>query len=503
MSNRIKVLFLSSEVTPFAKSGGLADVAGALPLSLKRLKVDVRIAMPFYRAVMEGNFKKRVLIKDLVVPLGAEKLNTNIYETLLEDIPVYLIERDDMYDRPYLYGNKRGDFYDNIERFCFFCNSALRLSEDLDFTPDIIHCNDWQTGIVPALLKGPYRTSRSLFSSSSLFTIHNMGYQGIFPREKLPVTGLPEAGFFHPEGLEYWGKISLLKAGIVYSDAITTVSPTYAMEIQTPEYGMGMEGILRERSSSLYGILNGVDYNEWDPSRDSHLAFCYSKKSISGKTQCKEALIKEMGLDPSINNLPLLGLVSRLDNQKGLDILVKIMDNILNLDVGMVILGSGDEGIENAIRKAADHHKGRMAIYIGFNEPLAHRIMAGIDLILIPSRYEPCGLTQMYALRYGTIPLVRATGGLNDTIEPFDDKTLKGNGFKFGPYDTKALLEQLGLAIRIFRDKKVWKKLMANGMSIDFSWDISAKAYIDLYRSIMKKSVNRISSSLNADYTSY
>jgi starch synthase len=493
MSNRIKVLFLSPEVTPFAKSGGLADVAGSLPLSLKRLKVDVRIAMPFYRAVMEENFKKKVLIKDLVVPLGAEKLNTNIFETLLEDIPVYLIERDDMYDRPYLYGNKRGDFYDNIERFCFFCHSSLRLSEDLDFTPDIIHCNDWQTGIVPALLKGPYSTSRALFNSSSLFTIHNMGYQGIFPREKLPVTGLPETGFFHPEGLEYWGKISLLKAGIVYSDAITTVSPTYAMEIQTPAYGMGMEGILRERSRSLYGILNGVDYNKWDPSRDNHLAFCYSKKSISGKTLCKEALIKEMGLDPSINNLPLLGLVSRLDSQKGLDILVKTLDNILNLDVGMVILGSGDKGIQDAFRKAAEQHKGRMAIYIGFNEPLAHRIMAGIDLILIPSRYEPCGLTQMYALRYGTIPLVRATGGLNDTIEPFDEKTSKGNGFKFVPYDTKALLEQLELAIRIFRDKMVWKRLMANGMSMDFSWDNSAKAYVDLYRSIMKKDRNRFS----------
>ena len=491
MSNRIKVLLLSPEVTPFAKSGGLADVAGSLPLSLKRLKVDVRIVMPFYRAVTEGNLKKRVLIKDLVVPLGAEKLNTNILETLLEDIPVYLIERDDMYDRPYLYGNKRGDFYDNIERFCFFCHSALRLSEDLGFTPDIIHCNDWQTGIVPALLKGPYSTSRSFFSSSSLFTIHNMGYQGIFPREKFSVTGLPETGFFHPAGLEYWGKISLLKAGIVYSDAITTVSPTYAMEIQTPEYGMGMEGILRERSRSLYGILNGVNYNEWDPSRDNHLAFCYSKNSISGKTLCKEALIKEMGLDTSINNLPLLGVVSRLDTQKGLDILVKTLENILDLDVGMVILGSGDKVIQDAVSKAAEQHKGRMAIYIGFNEPLAHRIMAGIDLILIPSRYEPCGLTQMYALRYGTIPLVRATGGLNDTIEPFDEKTSKGNGFKFGPHDPKALLEQLELAIRIFRDKKVWKKLMANGMSMDFSWDNSAKAYVDLYRSIMKKDRNR------------
>lgn len=487
MLNRLKVLFLSPEVVPFAKSGGLADVAGSLPLSLKRLKVDVRIAMPFYRIVMDGNFKKKILIKDLVVPLGGEKLKTNIFETLLEDIPVYLIERDDMYDRPYLYGNSRGDYYDNLERFSFFSHAALRLSQDLGFAPDIVHCHDWQTGIVPALLKGPYRTSEVFSATASLFTIHNMGYQGIFPREKLPVTGLPETGFFHPEGVEYWGKISLLKAGVVYSDAITTVSPTYAREIQTPEYGMGMEGILKGRSRFIYGILNGVDYNEWDPVKDDYLASHYSKKSISGKIRCKEALIKEMGLDLSLKGMPLFGLISRLDGQKGLDILLKTLDDILDLDVGLVVLGSGDEGIRNAFREAADRHKRRMGIYIGFNDSLAHRIMAGTDLLLIPSRYEPCGLTQMYALRYGTVPVVRATGGLNDTIETFDEKTGKGNGFKFGPYEPEALVNEIKRAIRLFKDNKVWKKLMANGMSADFSWDSSAKAYIDLYGSIIKK----------------
>jgi starch synthase len=259
------------------------------------------------------------------------------------------------------------------------------------------------------------------------------------------------------------------------------------MEIQTLEYGMGMEGIIRNRRRSLYGILNGVDYNEWDPSNDDHLASYYSKRSISGKMICKEALIKEMDLDPSLKSVPLLGLISRLDRQKGLDILVKILDNILDLELGMVVLGSGDEAIQNAFRKAAERHKGRLSIYIGFNDPLAHRIMAGIDLILIPSRYEPCGLTQMYALRYGTIPLVRATGGLNDTVEPFDEKTGRGNGFKFSPYDPKALLDEIGQAVRIFRNKKVWKRIMANGMSADFSWDVSAKTYLDLYRSIMKK----------------
>jgi len=265
------------------------------------------------------------------------------------------------------------------------------------------------------------------------------------------------------------------------------VSPTYAREIQTPEYGMGMEGILKRRSRFLYGILNGVDYNEWDPARDDYLASHYSKKSISGKIICKEALIKEMDLDLSLKGQPLLGLISRLDDQKGLDILVKTLDDIIDLDVALVVLGSGDEVIQNTIREAAERHRHRMGIYIGFNEPLAHRIMAGTDLLLIPSRYEPCGLTQMYALKYGTIPVVRATGGLNDTIEPFDEKTGKGNGFKFGPYEAETLLNEINRAIGIFKDKKVWKKLMANGMSADFSWDNSAKAYIDLYGSIVEK----------------
>jgi starch synthase len=488
MAENLKVLFLSSEVMPFAKTGGLADVAGSLPIALKRAGVDVRLVMPFYRTIKEGAYENHMAIKDIEIPFGESILKANIFETLLGvDIPVYLVEREDMFDRPNLYGNSKGDYYDNLERFSFFAHAALRLSQDLGFVPDIVHCHDWQTGIVPVLLKGPYKTSGVFSGTASLFTIHNMGYQGIFPKEKLPITGLPVTSFFHPEGVEYWGKISLLKAGIVYSDAITTVSPTYAREIQTPEYGMGMEGILKRRSRFLYGILNGADYNEWDPARDDYLASHYSKKSISGKIICKEALIKEMGLDLSLKGLPLLGLISRLDGQKGLDILVKTLDDILDLDVGLVVLGSGDEGIQNTVSEAADRHHSRMGIYIGFNDPLAHRIMAGTDILLIPSRYEPCGLTQMYALRYGTVPVVRATGGLNDTVEPFDEKTGKGNGFKFGPYEAEALGNEIKRAIRLFKDKKVWKKLMVNGMKANFSWDSSAKAYIDIYKSIIKK----------------
>jgi starch synthase len=268
---KLKVLFLSPEVVPFAKTGGLADVAGALPRALRRLGVDVRLVLPFYRVVREGNFKVWPLLKNLKIPLGSEKLMANVLETKIDGAPVYLIERDDLYDRPNLYGNAIGNYYDNLERFTFFAHAALRLTETLSLSPELVHCHDWQTGLVPALIKGPYGNVSTMAGTPTIFTIHNLGYQGIFPAEKLPVIGLPTAEFFHPEGLEFWGKISLLKAGIVYSDIITTVSPTYAREIQTPDYGFGMEGILMHRRNSLHGILNGVDYRLWNPSRDPHI----------------------------------------------------------------------------------------------------------------------------------------------------------------------------------------------------------------------------------------
>ena len=482
----LKVLFLSSEAVPFAKTGGLADVAGALPAALKRMGVDVRTVLPFYRSVKEGEFEIRPLLDELEVPLGAERLRASALETRTDDdIPVYLIDREDLYDRPNLYGNAGGDYYDNLERFSFFSHAALRLVESLSFTPDVVHCHDWQTGLVPALLKGPYRDVSNFSGTSSVFTIHNIGYPGLFPEEKLSITGLSRSDFFHPEGLEYWGKISLLKAGIVYSDAITTVSPTYAEEIRTPEYGMGMEGILQTRRTLLRGILNGVDYNQWDPRHDSHIGSNYAPQKMTGKSRCKDVLIKEMTLDTSLKARPLLGVISRLDTQKGFDLLVEVLEEILAMDVGLVVLGSGDEGIQKALKEAAERLPGRVGIFIGFNEPLAHRIMAGSDILLIPSRYEPCGLTQMYALKYGTVPVVRATGGLEDTIETFNPHKGDGNGFKFGPYEPGAFLEAVQRAIETFQDSKLWNKIMANGMKADFSWDRSAKRYLELYRSVI------------------
>jgi starch synthase len=484
---KLKILFLSPEAVPFAKTGGLADVAGSLPGALKRIGIDIRSALPFYRTVSEGDFEIRPLLDELEVPLGTALLRAKVFETRTDDdIPFYLIDREDLYHRPNLYGNPTGDYYDNMERFVFFAHAALRLIENIGFKPDVIHCHDWQTGLVPALLKGPYGKNPKLSRISSIFTIHNIGYQGVFPEEKLVVTGLPKDEFLNIDGLEFWGNISLLKAGIVYSDAVTTVSPKYAQELQTPEYGMGMEGILQARRAFLHGILNGVDYSLWDPRHDHHILLSYSPQEMEGKGHCKEALIKEMGLDDSIKSRPLLGVISRLDGQKGFDLLVELLEDILALDVGLVVLGSGVETIQKAIEEATERHPGRVGLFFGFNEPLAHRIMAGADIFLIPSRYEPCGLTQMYALRYGTVPVVRATGGLEDTIVQFDPKTKKGNGFKFGPFASKAFLAAIKEAVNCFQVPKIWNKLMLNGMREDFSWDRSAKKYLELYQSVIK-----------------
>ena len=385
-----------------------------------------------------------------------------------------------------IYGNALGDYYDNLERFSFYAHAALRLMRSISFSPDIIHCHDWQTGLIPALLKGPYRYNRLLSETPTVFTIHNLGYQGIFPSEKLPVTGLSKEDFFHLEGIEFWGNISLLKTGIMYSEAVTTVSPSYAVEIQTREFGMGMDGVLKRRKEALYGILNGIDYGVWNPEKDRHLP----AKEMAGKARCKAALIQETGLDPATSEKPLLGMITRLDAQKGLDLLVNILDNLMSLDLGLVILGSGDERISHAIQEAAGRYPGRITLAKGFNEPLAHRIMAGADIFLIPSRYEPCGLTQMYALRYGTMPIVRATGGLKDTIVQFNMKTCEGNGFRFGPYKPASFLRAVRAATKLFKNPETWHRLISNGMKANFSWERSAMSYMMLYESLVKKSKN-------------
>jgi len=486
LKDSIKILFLSSEVAPYAKTGGLADVAGSLPGALKRLGAEVSVGLPFYRVVKEGSFQRQVVLKGLEVPLASQTLIGNVHATETEDgVPVYLFEREDLFDRPNLYRTAEGDYYDNLERFAFFSRAALVFAKATGLAFDVIHCHDWQTGLVSAYLRTQFQSDPAFSSTATLFTIHNIGYQGLFPEEKLFVCGLPPETF-QPEGIEYWGAMSLLKAGIVYSDAITTVSPKYSLEIQTTEFGMGMEGILQKRSAVLHGILNGADYSVWNPTMDPHIASNYDSDHLSEKMVNKAVLLKETGLEPALLERPVLGITTRLSNQKGCDLLIPILDKLAAMKIGMVILGEGEEQYETALSEAAVRYPGNLAVKIGFDEALAHRIMAGADIFLVPSLYEPCGLTQMYALKYGTVPVVRATGGLEDTIDEFDPRTKNGTGFKFGLYDSKAFLSAIQRAMDLWSDRETWEILMRNGMAADYSWDLSAERYLNLYQSLLK-----------------
>jgi starch synthase len=485
MGRDLKVWFLSPEVAPFAKTGGLADVVGSLPGALRSHGVDAGICLPLYAGVREGGHKLTRALSGIEVPFGRGALACSAWagETG-EGTPVYFIEREDLFDRPNLYGTTSGDYYDNFERFSFFSRAALQLLKEAGLKADVVHCHDWQTGLVPAYLKTLYRADRFYLNTVSVFTIHNLGYQGLFPADKLPLSGIPQTEY-HPEGLEYWGNVSLLKAGIVYSDAVTTVSPRYSREIQTPDLGLGMDGVLRKRADTLSGILNGADYSRWDPAVDAYLPARYHAKDLRGKKQDKKLLIQEMGLDEGLSKRPLIGFVSRLSTQKGCDLLLSIGEKMISAEAGLVVLGTGEELLESSLLRMAERHRSRMAVKIGFDEAMAHRIMAGCDLLLVPSRYEPCGLTQMYGLRYGTVPVVRATGGLADTITPFNPITNEGSGFLFEDYAPESLWSALEEAFHLFKKPATWKTLMMNGMKADFSWDRSARAYAAIYRKLL------------------
>lgn len=487
MDESLKVWFLAPEVAPFAKTGGLADVAGSLPSAVRRLGIDVRVGLPLYRTVKEGNFSIKKVLQGLEVPLGDKTLPCDVLETRTsEGILVYFFDREDLFDRANLYGNQDGDYPDNLERFAYFSRAALVFAKESGFCFDVAHCHDWQTGLIPAYLKTICRTDPFFSQAASVFTIHNVGYQGLFPADSLSACGLPPSEF-HAEGVEYWGKISLLKAGIAYTNAITAVSPRYSREIQTSEFGMGMDGILRNRSVDLYGILNGVDYSAWDPAMDMHISVHYSVGNMKGKGACKAALVHEMGLDERILDRPVLAVISRLTVQKGYDLLLEVAEDVIGMDAGLVILAAGEKKYQQPLDALAQEHHRRMAVRIGFDDPLAHRIMAGSDMLLVPSRYEPCGLTQIYALKYGTVPIVRATGGLDDTICQFDPKSGEGTGFKFTEYDAMAFLDQIKAALNAYHDRRTWRKVVKNGMNADFSWEESARKYVSLYQQIAGK----------------
>jgi len=467
----MKILMVASEAAPFAKTGGLADVVGSLPAALQSLGHEVAVLLPRYRSV-DLKIARRVY-DALPVWLGIHRFDTTIY-LIQQETPFYFVDCPPLYDRAGLYGEEGLDYPDNHIRFAVLAQAALAFSRYV-FRPDILHSHDWQAGLTPVYLRAFYANDPTFAGISTLFTIHNLGYPGLFPASALQEIGLGDAGLFRPDGLEFYGKAGYLKAGLIFSDALNTVSAAYAREIQTPEYGFGLDGVLRARASVLTGILNGVDYAQWNPEIDPFIAAHYSPGDLSGKAICKRELLDEMGLPAEAVDAPLLGIVSRLTSQKGTDLISEAADHIVAQGYNMVALGAGDPRDEDWFRAMAARHPGRIAVRIGYDNGLAHRIEAGADLFLMPSRYEPGGLNQIYSLKYGTVPVVRATGGLDDTID-------LETGFKFSPYSAGALLECLWVARQVFADPPGWQAMMLAGMAKDYSWKASAAEYGRLYR---------------------
>jgi starch synthase len=477
------VLIAASEVTPFAQTGGLGDVMGSLPSALARLGARVSVVMPAYRSVLQSKFHLEDTGHVLSVPVGGHTETGLVFRAFTADnIPVFFIRADKYFDRNNLYGYSGGDYPDNAERFTFFSRAILELLRI--FPHQVLHANDWHTALAVAFLKSQPSRYSELAGVKTVMTIHNLGYQGRFPNTIWPLLDL-DASLFNYHFLEFYNDVNFLKGGIVFADAVTTVSPGYASEIQTPEQGFGLDGVLRERSRVLYGILNGVDYDIWDPGHDHFLTRIYNSTELSGKKQCKKILQKYFRLHATGDETPIVGMVTRLSRQKGLDLVQADLDRLLSLRCQFVLLGSGEQDLQNHFRDIARSHAGDVGIEIGFRDDLAHRIIAGSDMILMPSLYEPGGLTQLYGLKYGSIPIVRATGGLRDTVTPYDPLEGTGNGFTFTPYTPDALLAEMRRAVTFFRQKDSWARIVTNAMQADFSWERSAREYLGIYRRIL------------------
>jgi starch synthase len=490
----LRILIVSSEVAPFAKVGGLADVAGSLPKALAtlgegELANDVRVAMPRYRRIANAKY-----LTDFPLVLGPRQETAIIRESFIEAklgeahalVPVYFVDNYHYFNRDGIYA-----YGDDAERFSFFSRAVLEMLPRLDFQPDVIHCNDWQTGPVPFLLKVGYAPRNPGFYGriAAVYTIHNLQYQGTFDKSVLPLLGVGEE-WFHPGALEFWGQVNFMKAGLIYADVLNTVSRTYAQEIQTPEYGERLEGVLQARRKDLFGIVNGINYHEFNPRTDPRLVANYDRDFLGAKKENKSELQREMGLP--VRDVPVIGLVSRLVSQKGLDILGEAMDRLLSDDLQFIALGAGDPHYEGLFRGLAERYPERCAVQVGFNGVLAQRIYAGSDFFLMPSRFEPCGLGQLIAMRYGTIPLVRATGGLADTVHDVSQNPEAGNGFVFTEYSAGALLDAVRRALALYRQQPIaWAQLVRRVMEADYSWSKSAASYVELYQRALAKVLER------------
>jgi starch synthase len=483
----LKILFVASEAVPFAKTGGLADVAGALPYELARSGHAVRLVLPRYGTI-DGAAHGLKGWGRLAVPTASGVISAVVEEGRLlgSDVAVFTIGHDPFFARQGFYGEAGADYPDNLERFSFFCRAVMELTlafaKVSRWTPDVLHAHDWPTALSVVYLKSLYAKRPEFKKLGALFTVHNLGYQGLFPSAAFPKTGLGP-NLFTPKTLEFYGQANLLKGGLVFADLLTTVSPTYSREIQTSEFGFGLEGVLRERQDRLSGVVNGIDVETWNPARDPHLAARYSVSDMAGKRQCKEALQRELALP--VRDVPLLAVISRFTPQKGLDLVAAVLPELMRLDVQVALLGTGDPSLELQFQSFRMRYPDKIGVRIGFDDALAHAIEAGADLFLMPSRYEPCGLSQLYSLRYGTVPIVRKTGGLADTVVAYTPKTAaegRATGFAFNEATPEALLTTILLALRVYADRAEWTGLMKAGMETDVSWARSADAYVTLYQ---------------------
>jgi starch synthase len=473
----LNILFVASEAVPYAKTGGLADVAGALPKALARLGHRVRLVMPRYN-LEKILHRGEQMAGELAVPFDGGVRHSAVFIDNDGEVPVYFIDAPDFYFRGKLYGE-----HDDPDRFAYFSRAVLELAKALNEQFDIIHLNDWMTGLVPVYLKTIYARDTVLSHTKTLFTIHNMAFHGLFSPYATGKYGLPDWVNRTEGGIEFHGVSSMLKAGLLFSDAISTVSPRYAEEIQTAEYAYQFEGLLKARRHKLFGILNGVDYEEWSPENDTHIASRFSDHDLSGKRECKSDLLRTFGLPDDLQR-PLIGCVSRLSDQKGFDLILDVIWRVLDRGANFILLGSGAEHFERAFQSLRDARSQQVGVYFGLSNELAHKVEAGADMFLMPSRFEPCGLNQMYSLKYGTVPIVRAVGGLDDTIENFNRATTTGNGFKFYEYQADKLLEKIYEALMVYTDKDLWRTLMLNGMRADYSWTVSAHQYVHLYEKL-------------------
>ncbi|MGD8624305.1 MAG: glycogen/starch synthase [Anaerolineae bacterium] len=483
----LKILLLAAEVVPFAKTGGLADVAGALPKAIRALGHDIRVAMPRYSRVNPEKFDLQVAVDTFDVPIHRTTEPARILQgTIPPDIPVYMVDNARYFDREGIYM-----YPDDADRFIFYCRATLEALKHLEWQPDVIHCHDWHTALVPNWLNTLYQDDPFFARTVTVYTIHNLAYQGIFGYRVLEIAGIDEWGFqYHAEMADLNEVVDLMGRGIYWADLVSTVSETYAQEILTPEYGERLDPLLRDRRDRLFGIVNGIDYETANPVTDPNLAANYDSSRLEARLENKLALQREANL-PQDAEAPLIGLISRLTDSKGFDILGRAIDHILDLGAQCVLMGTGEQQYHDLFSRMVQRYPGRAAIFLTFNTPLARRIYAGSDMFLMPSRVEPCGTNQLVAMHYGSVPIVRATGGLADTVQNYDPRTGQGTGFVFDHYDHWMLFAAVVRALETFKHRDLWRQIQLRGMSADFSWDRSARKYVDLYRRAIASRIRR------------